>query len=74
MRISKLAAAGLLLANTTCPAGGLPPSSGGSWIGNAIVSFAGSTEQAYLNLAKDQSGVRAVLIALATPPPTASPS
>jgi hypothetical protein len=60
---------------TTCPQGALPPPGGGTWLGaHALVSFLGTLSQGYLDLAKDASGVRAVLIAIATPPPSPSPS
>jgi hypothetical protein len=54
---------------TTCPAGALPPADGGEWLGFAVVTFAGTTEQAYLNVAKDGMQVRGVMVALATPEP-----
>jgi hypothetical protein len=60
---------GLLFANTTCPGGGLPPTTGGQWIGHALISFANRADQAYVNLAKDPGGIHGTLIALATPPP-----
>lgn len=50
------------------------PPSGGTWIGHALVSFVGTPGQAYLEVGKDASGVSAVLVAIATPPPSASPS
>ena len=66
---------GLLFANTTCPGGALPPAEGGQWIGHALVTFAGSTAQAYINIAKNDQAVRGEFIALATPrPETPSPS
>jgi hypothetical protein len=65
---------GLLFANTSCPGGGLPPAAGGEWIGHALVTFALSPRQGYLNLADEPTGLRAVLIATATPPPSAGPS
>lgn len=64
---------GLLFADTTCPAGGLPPSDEGQWVGSALVSFAGSPQQAYINLEKDTNTVRALLIAIATAPPSTPP-
>jgi len=64
---------GLLFENTTCPAGGMPPPEGGQWIGHALVTFAGSAAQGYLNIAKNGSSFYAALIAVATPPP-ATPS
>jgi hypothetical protein len=64
---------GLLFADTTCPAGGMPPPEGGQWIGNARVSFAGSSAQAYMNIAKHGQAVRPAFIDLATPPPSATP-
>lgn len=63
---------GLLFANTTCPAGGFPPDHGGQWIGHALITFHSSQPQAYVNIAKDAGGFHGTLIALATPPPTAS--
>lgn len=65
---------GLLFANTSCPGGGLPPAGGGEWIGHALVTFALSPRQGYLNIADEPTGIRAVLIATATPPPSAGPS
>jgi len=66
---------GLLFENTTCPAGGLPPTEGGQWIGNALVTFEGTAAQGYLNIAKDGSTFRAAVIDIATPPPaTPAPS
>lgn len=60
---------GLLFAGTSCPAGGLPPPGGGHWIGHALVTFADSATQAYINIAKNGQAIRGELIALATPPP-----
>jgi hypothetical protein len=66
---------GLLFENTMCPAGGMPPTEGGQWIGNALVTFDGSAAQGYLNIAKDGSTFRAAVIDIATPPPaTPAPS
>lgn len=65
---------GLLFRDTTCPGGAIPPASGGQWIGHAVVTFAGSSAQAYLNLAEDDAGVHAVLIAIARPPPSVRPA
>lgn len=64
---------GLLFADTTCPDAALPPPGGGQWIGHALVTFAGSPDQAYINIARNGAAVRGVVITLATPPP-ASPS
>ena len=65
---------GLLFAGTTCPGGSLPPPEGGQWIGSALVTFAGSPAQAYLNVARDGGTYRGDLIALTTaPPPTPTP-
>lgn len=61
---------GLLFEHTSCPGGGLPPSDGGTWIGTAVVTFAGTPDQAYFNLAKSGETIRVLFIALATPPPT----
>jgi hypothetical protein len=60
---------GLLFANTTCPGGALAPAGGGQWIGHARITFAGSSAQAYVNVAQDATSVHAALVALATPPP-----
>jgi hypothetical protein len=60
---------GLLFAVTGCPAGALPPPGGGEWIGHALVTFFGSTNQTYLNIAKNGQVVSAVQITSATPPP-----
>jgi hypothetical protein len=66
---------GLLFVQTTCLAGAMPPTEGGQWIGNALVTFDGSAAQGYLNVAKDGSAFRATLIDIATPPPaTPTPS
>jgi hypothetical protein len=61
---------GLLFENTSCPAGGMPPTDGGQWIGHALVTFRNSPAQAYLNIARSGTVVRAKSIALATPPPS----
>jgi len=58
----------------SCPGGALFPPGGGETIGSALVTFAGSTKQAYINLARDAIGVHAYLVAVASPPPTSSPS
>jgi hypothetical protein len=60
----------MLFADSTCPAGSLPPPEGGAWIGHALVTFAGSPAQAYINIAKNGSAVRGAFIDVATPPPT----
>jgi hypothetical protein len=60
---------GLLFANTSCPGGALPPADGGQWIANALVTFRDSPAQAYINIARSGTVVRAKSIALATPPP-----
>jgi hypothetical protein len=60
---------GLLFANTICPGGAMPPPKGGQWIGHALVTFAGSPAQAYVNVAKNGQAIRGMFIALATPPP-----
>jgi hypothetical protein len=66
---------GLLFADTMCPGGSLPPPEGGQWIGHALVTFAGSPAQGYINIAKNGQTVRGEFITLATPPPaTPSPS
>ena len=61
---------GLLFANTTCPAGGMPPTDGGQWIGHALVTFGSSTAQEYVNISRSGSVVRTKSIASATPPPS----
>jgi hypothetical protein len=61
---------GLLFENTSCPAGGMPPTEGGQWIGHALVTLRGSPAQAYLNISRSGSVVRAKSIASATPPPS----
>ncbi len=65
---------GLLFANTTCPAGGLPPFAGGEWIGHAQVTFDGSADRGYVNLARHVAGgaLTGVLVAVATPSPPSS--
>jgi len=66
---------GLLFENTTCPAGSLPPPQGGQWIGHALVSFAGTPEQGYLNVGNNGATYFCALIDVATPPPpTQQPS
>ena len=65
---------GLLFANTSRPGGGFPPPKGGRWIGHALVTFALSARQAYLNIADEPTGLRAELITTATPPPSTGPS
>jgi hypothetical protein len=60
---------GLLFQLTTCPAGSLPPPEGGEWIGHAVVTFAGTSAQAHVNLAKHDEAIEGYLIAVATPPP-----
>ncbi len=52
-----------------CPGIG-PAPEGGDWIGNAVVTFAGSPVQAYLNIAKNGQTVTATMITQATPQPT----
>jgi hypothetical protein len=61
---------GLLFLNTSCPGGSLPPADGGQWIANALVTFRDSPAQAYLNIARSGTVVRAKSIALAAPPPS----
>jgi hypothetical protein len=61
---------GLLFENTSCPAGGMPPTEGGQWIGHALVTFRDSPAQAYLNISRSGSVDRAKSIASATPPPS----
>jgi hypothetical protein len=61
---------GLLFADTSCPAGGLPPAEGGQWIGYALVTFADTSAQAYLNIARSGLVVHATAVAMATPPPS----
>jgi len=69
---------GALFRDSSCPGGGIPPTPGGQWLGHALVSFAGTATQAYLNLwAYPISGstVTAQLIAIASPPSsTAEPT
>lgn len=62
----------LLFGHTTCPAGGLPPEGGGSWIGHALVPYVGETWQGYLNLWKNGSAYGALFIADAAPEPSPS--
>jgi hypothetical protein len=50
-----------------CPSG---PAGGGEWIGNAEVTFGEAAEHAYLNITKNGQTVGALLIAIATPPPS----
>jgi SecDF, P1 head subdomain len=60
--------------NTSCPSTVVAPPSGATWIGHAVVSFATSSDQAYIDLAKDPSGIKAVLVAIGPPPPTPLPA
>jgi hypothetical protein len=59
---------GRLFANASCP-GGIMPADGGQWVGHARVTFESTTAQAYINIAKSGTVVRAKTVALATPPP-----
>jgi hypothetical protein len=61
---------GLLFENTSCPAGGMPPTEGGQWIGHALVTFGSSPAQEYVNISRSGSVVRATSIAHTTPPPS----
>jgi hypothetical protein len=65
---------GLLFAQTTCPGGAIPPSPGGQTAGHALVSFAGTAKQAYLNLWWYGPTLTADLIAIATPPASPTPT
>lgn len=68
---------GMLFPGITCPGGGIPPSPGGQSLGHAVVSFAGTADQAYLNVWQDPlSGLHmtAQLIGIASPPPSQSPA
>jgi hypothetical protein len=60
---------GRLFANASCP-GGIMPADGGQWVGHARVTFESTTAQAYINIAKSGTVVRAKTVALATPPPS----
>jgi hypothetical protein len=60
---------GSLFDGGSCPAGAAP-----QWVGYALVSFTGSSTQAYIDLAQGSGGMTAVVLAFATPPPTVSPS
>jgi hypothetical protein len=60
---------GLLFAGTTCPGGSLPPPEGGRWLGSALITFRGTTAQAYVNISLNSGVVGAHVIALASPPP-----
>jgi hypothetical protein len=68
---SGLLCEGFLFSDMPCRQA-VPP--GGQLIGGAVVSFAGSSSQGYMNLAKDASSVHALFTVIATPPPAASPS
>lgn len=65
---------GLLFKNTTCPGGAIPPTSGGQWIGHALISLVGTPNQTYINVWRNGSTFDGLLIAVATAPPTPSPS
>jgi hypothetical protein len=58
-----------LFGMTTCLQ--LPPA-GGRWVGHAVVTFAESPAQAYMNIVQSGRRVGADFIALATPQPSAS--
>jgi len=60
--------AGLLFADTSCPAGALSPVPGGVAVGHALVSFGDSPEQAYLNLWRSDGVIHGVFIARAVAP------
>ena len=60
---------------TTCPAGAMPPAIGGVWIGHALVTYAGTSFQGFVDVAKDGQTIRGTITGVATPPPpTSSPS
>jgi SecDF, P1 head subdomain len=63
-----------LVPNTSCPSDVVAPPSGTSWIGHAVVSFDGASDQAHIDLAKDPSGIKAVLVAIGPPPPGPYPA
>jgi hypothetical protein len=68
---------GSLRLETTCPGGAFPPSPGGQSLGHALVSFAGTGEQAYLNLWAypiSRTTVTAELIGITVPVFAPSPS
>jgi hypothetical protein len=46
------------------------PSGGGSWIGHALLSFSDTASQGYLNIARSGTTYLAVLLAVASPPPS----
>ena len=56
---------------TACPGGGVLPSDVEQPAGHALVSFAGTPEQAYLNLWWSGPTLTADLMAIAAPPPSA---
>jgi hypothetical protein len=61
----------LLLQATTCLQ---HPREGERWIGHALVTFADSSAQAYMNIVQSGRRIGAEFIALATPRPSPSPS
>jgi len=65
-------AADLLFAPVGCPKG-MGPAAGATWFGIATVSFAGTTDMAFLDLYRDGDGVHAWWITRATPPMTSVP-
>jgi len=65
-------AADLLFAPVGCPKG-IGPAAGATWFGIATVSFAGTTDMAFLDLYRDGDGVHARWITTATPPMTSVP-
>ncbi|HEY8987720.1 MAG TPA: hypothetical protein VIM39_01790, partial [Candidatus Limnocylindrales bacterium] len=65
-------AADLLFAPVPCPMG-IGPAAGATWFGTATVSFAGTTDMAFLDLYRDGDGVHAWWITTATPPMASVP-
>jgi len=59
---------------TACPGGGVEPSDVNQPAGRALVSFAGTPKQAYLNLFWHDTALTADLIAIVTPPPSPTPA
>ncbi len=59
-----------IFSNRTCPGGGLPPLEGGSWIGHAVVTLAGSPLRGYLNISAEGPDFAVSVVVFATPPPT----
>lgn len=61
-----------LFRSTSCPV--VVPSGSRTFLGDAIVRFGGTQDQAFMNLYQGKTGIVAVLLAVVTPPTTAPTS